>query len=103
MLAGDFNIKSKASEQLGALPNARNMEEFNQTIFNCGLVSVNFEGARFTWTNGTIWQRLDRVLMNREWAELYDVSKVLYLARGRSDHAPLLIKCDSGRQMTSAF
>ncbi|XP_071921766.1 uncharacterized protein [Coffea arabica] len=41
--------------------------------------------------------------MNRELAELYDVSKVLHLARGRSDHAPLLIKCGSGRQRASAF
>ena len=57
MLAGDFNSISAASERLrGAPPNARNMEDFNQTIFNCGLVSVDFEGTKFTWTNGTSWQ-----------------------------------------------
>ena len=57
MLAGDFSNISEASERLGeAPPNVRNMEEFNQMIFNCGLASVDFEGEQFTWTNGTMWQ-----------------------------------------------
>ena len=77
--------------------------DFNQTIFNCGLVTVEFEGPKFTWTNGTVWQYLDRVLVNRDWSEMYVVSKVLHLARGRSDHASLLIKCGEGRQGTPSF
>ncbi|XP_071914026.1 uncharacterized protein [Coffea arabica] len=105
MLAGDFNIIAEASERLvgGAPPNARNMEDFNQTLFNCGLTAVEFEGPKYTWTNGTVWQRLDRVVINQEWAEMYTVTRVLHLARGRSDHAPLVIKYGSGRQGRLAF
>ncbi|XP_027122245.1 uncharacterized protein [Coffea arabica] len=47
--------------------------------------------------------RLDRVVINQEWAEMCSVTRVLHLSRGRSDHAPLLIKCGSGRQGKSAF
>ena len=41
--------------------------------------------------------------MNRELAELYDVSKVLHRARGRSDHASLFIKCGFEGQRASPF
>ncbi|XP_071933198.1 uncharacterized protein [Coffea arabica] len=47
--------------------------------------------------------RLDRVVINQEWAEMCSVTRVLHLSRGRSDHTPLLIKCGSGRQGKSAF
>lgn len=58
-----------------------------------GLAPVDFDGQPYTWTNGSIWQRLDRVLTNSAWADLFDTTKVSHLVRGRSDHAPLLVKC----------
>ena len=79
------------------------MEEFNQAIFNSGLAPVDFEGSPFTWTNGTVWQRLKKVLANSAWTEQYAISKVLHLARGRSDHAPLLIKCGMAGRGSAAF
>lgn len=52
---GDFNIVSSADERLGgALVNPTNMEEFNLSMFHCGLSTVDFVGSRFTWTNGSI-------------------------------------------------
>ncbi|XP_071933804.1 uncharacterized protein [Coffea arabica] len=68
------------------------MEEFNEVMFNCALSNVDFDGAQFTWTNGTVWQRLDRALTNVAWNEVFGCSKVSHLSRGRSDHAPLLIQ-----------
>ena len=56
MVAGDFNVISKYSERSGrGISNARNIEEFNDTMFNCGLVEVDFDGSPFTWTNDTMW------------------------------------------------
>ncbi|XP_071928172.1 uncharacterized protein [Coffea arabica] len=104
MVAGDFNVISKAEERLGgAPPNLRNMEEFNDTVFNCRLSEVSFDGSAFTWTNGSLWQRLDRALANEAWGELFQTTKVFHLMRGRSDHAPLLIKCGSSMGRGSAF
>ncbi|XP_027093505.1 uncharacterized protein [Coffea arabica] len=102
--AGDFNVISAAEERVGGSPaNVRNMEEFNSSMFNCGLASVDFDGQPFTWTNGVVWQRLDRALTNAAWVEAYPINRVSHLARGRSDHSPLLIKCCSTTQTSSAF
>nr|XP_027101056.1 uncharacterized protein LOC113720378 [Coffea arabica] len=104
LLAGDFNVISSLEERVGGSPaNQRNMEEFNESIGICGLAEVPFDGAAFTWTNGRVWQRLDRALMNREWADGYDLSHVSHLARGRSDHAPLLICCRNGSPPKRSF
>lgn len=104
MAAGDFNVVSELEEREGGAPaNARNMEEFNASIFKCGLSALDFDGPRFTWTNGFVWQRLDRALVNGKWMEVYPVSRVAHLARGRSDHAPLLVKCRAASPVPASF
>ncbi|XP_027082415.1 uncharacterized protein [Coffea arabica] len=83
MVAGDFNVISKYSEQSGrTFSNEHNIEEFNDTMFNCGLVEVDFDGSPFTWTNGTMWQRLDRALVKETWSNMFGVTKVSHLVRG---------------------
>ncbi|XP_073057419.1 uncharacterized protein [Primulina eburnea] len=64
LVGGDFNVVRDSSECLGSsggrfLP----MEEFNHFILDSGLVDAGFEGSSFTWTNKTIWKRLDRVFV----------------------------------------
>lgn len=104
MVAGDFNVITIASEYSGgAPPNGRNMEEFSDAIFNCVLSSVSFDGQPFTWTNGRVWQRLDRALINSVWNDLFRVTKVSHLMHGRSDHAPLLIKCGAAEARSKSF
>ncbi|XP_071920627.1 uncharacterized protein [Coffea arabica] len=104
LLAGDFNVISSMEERAGGSPaNERNMEEFNDSIGNCGLTEVPFDGSVFTWTNGRVWQRLDRALMNQDWAGGYEFSHVSHLCRGRSDHAPLLISCQNGGSIKRPF
>ncbi|XP_071924898.1 uncharacterized protein [Coffea arabica] len=104
LAAGDFNVVSSMEEREGGAPaNGRNMEEFNESMFKCGLSALDFDGSKFTWTNGSIWQRLDRALVNGKWLEAYSASRVWHLARGRSDHAPLLIKCMSAGTVPASF
>nr|XP_027120329.1 uncharacterized protein LOC113737276 [Coffea arabica] len=104
LLAGDFNVISTSEERVGGSPaNARNMEEFNAAIGSCGLSEVPFDGGLFTWTNGRVWQRLDRAFLNQEWADGYEFSHVSHLARGRSDHAPVLINCQNGGHSKRSF
>ena len=84
--------KGREERSGGSPPNARDMEEFNETISHCGLSSLKFDGPTYTWTNGVLWQRLDRAMTNGEWGDLFGFSKISHLARGRSDHALLLLK-----------
>ncbi|XP_027177273.1 uncharacterized protein LOC113776338 [Coffea eugenioides] len=52
---GDFNVIASSDEREGGAPaNAHNMEEFNTSMFTCGLSALAFDGSRFTWTNGTL-------------------------------------------------
>ncbi|XP_071909698.1 uncharacterized protein [Coffea arabica] len=53
--------------------------------------------------NGTVWQRLDRALVNSLWAAVYTCTKVSHLPRGRSDHSPLVIKARVGFAAPSSF
>lgn len=87
----------------GSPANVRNMEEFNAVLFNCGLVTVDFDGQPYTWTNGTVWQRLDRVVVNNRFTHAYDTVQVSYLTRGRYDRATLLIRCNSSTARSSSF
>ncbi|XP_027171434.1 uncharacterized protein LOC113771000 [Coffea eugenioides] len=104
MVIGDFNVISTPDERIGGSPpNLRNMEEFNDSMFRCGLSAMDFDGSQFTWTNGSLWQRLDRALTNDRWLASYPVSKVSHLARGRSDHSPLLVKCGLGTASPFSF
>ena len=76
MVAGDFNVISNTTERSGgAPPNLCNMEEFNDTVFNCRLSDVDFDGSAYTWTNGLVWQRLDRSLVNETWLDLFQATK----------------------------
>ncbi|XP_071923231.1 uncharacterized protein [Coffea arabica] len=93
IVTGDFDMVLIAKERCeDSLVNVTNMEEVNSFMFTCGLSTVNFDGSLFTWTNGSIWQRLDRELVNSTWASAYALTKVFHLHRGRSDHSPLLIQ-----------
>ncbi|XP_071902212.1 uncharacterized protein [Coffea arabica] len=104
LITGDFNVISNINKRSGGgPPNDRNMEEFNEAITDCGLSEVAFDGPIFTWTNGRVWQRLDRALANEGWMEIFEITKVSHLVRGRSDHTPLLIKYGGSGGRSSAF
>jgi len=40
------------------------MKDFTDCIIHSGLYQFNFVGAFFTWTNKSMWPRIDRALHN---------------------------------------
>ena len=104
LLAGDFNIISFADERSGGSHvNMGAMGDFNLAIFNCSLGDVEFDGPPFTWTYGRVWQRLDRALMNQQWSSVFGITKASHMPRGRSNRAPLLIKCGNQSTFPTSF
>ncbi|XP_073022635.1 uncharacterized protein [Primulina eburnea] len=104
LVGGDFNVVRDASECLGSrggrlLP----MEEFNTFILDSGLIDAGFEGSSFTWTNKTIWKRLDRVLVSVDWGDHFSSIRVEHLARTVSDHCPLLVTAPVFARGPSSF
>ncbi|XP_071920617.1 uncharacterized protein [Coffea arabica] len=87
---GDYNVITCAEERIGgSSPNMRDLEEFNSALHRSGLFPVQFDGSAYTWTNGRMWQRLDRVVVNAAWLADVEMTRVAHLQRGRSDHFKL--------------
>lgn len=61
------------------------------------LIHVPIKGAFFTWSNKgshpfLTERRLDRVIVNQDWLDLYVGNIVCTLTKLRSDHFPLLFE-----------
>ncbi|XP_071906033.1 uncharacterized protein [Coffea arabica] len=101
---GDYNVVSCAEERVGGSSlNIRDLEEFNSAVTRSGLFPVQFDGSAFTWTNGRMWQRLDRAFVNGVWMSDVDLTRVAHLQRGRSDHCPLLVSGGGTTSRRSSF
>lgn len=85
IIGGDFNVILNEEEKLGGL-------EFEQTeaidfgffINNCELEELKFSGRKFTWWDSRvaedcIFKRLDKILVNQEFMNLFPASKVIIL------------------------
>ncbi|KZV43351.1 hypothetical protein F511_27254 [Dorcoceras hygrometricum] len=90
-MGGDFNTITdplEHSRQVVSRPGS--MYDFNELIVLAGLCDAGYVGSKFTWTNGTVWQRLDRILVSNNWGSFFNCLKVEHLNRFGSDHSPLL-------------
>ncbi|XP_058749040.1 uncharacterized protein LOC131622002 [Vicia villosa] len=94
---GDFNdISNNVDKQGGNLRLQAQLQWSRRAMEVCNLTEMNFEGYRFTWSNGrkdkeNIQCRLDRGLVNPIFLEMFPGSKVTHLPRFGSDHAAMRI------------
>ncbi|XP_019233788.1 PREDICTED: uncharacterized protein LOC109214330 [Nicotiana attenuata] len=108
-ITGDFNCIIDLSEKQGG--NLHRMSKsmpMIQFIMDCDLIDPGFSGSQFTWCNGwspnrRVWKRLDRVLVNQEWMNIYDSTNVNHLVRTCSDHSPLLTIAKNTSQPTIKY
>ncbi|KAK2422548.1 hypothetical protein QL285_033075 [Trifolium repens] len=97
LCVGDLNDMLSGEDKKGG--NSRTLSQLNlgrQTIEDCGLVDMGFEGYPFTWTNGregeeNIQCRLDRALATQSFMNRFSPTRVIHLPRYGSDHAALLV------------
>ena len=98
---GDLNDIISSNEKMGG--NTRNPNQLmlgRNTLDNCRLIDLGFEGHPFTWTNKreleeNIQCRLDRAVATEEFISRFSPIRVLHLPRYGSDHAPILIDLES--------
>ncbi|KAJ6414222.1 hypothetical protein OIU84_006950 [Salix udensis] len=103
VVGGDFNAVLNVNESKGGgNPNQGSMEEFGSCLLDCGLLDAGYEGNDFTWTNGKVMRRLDRIVFNPEWSDLFSLTRVKHLNRVGSDHCPLLLQCSQAVQSFSS-
>ncbi|XP_034229350.1 uncharacterized protein LOC117638326 [Prunus dulcis] len=99
LLMGDFNNICTSGKKIGGSAIAPAvLAEFNDFINLCEVISLSATGVPFTWCNGhkdasVIYERLDRVLVNPNWLNLYPNCVLQNLPIIRSDHGPISLSC----------
>ncbi|KAL0293097.1 UNVERIFIED_CONTAM: hypothetical protein Sradi_6956300 [Sesamum radiatum] len=97
LVLGDFNAVIDESEVCGkAADTSASMTEFSNCIRDTELVQLPFTGCPYTWHNcsdGTrsLWKRLDRMLANLAWLEVWPSSAYISALPSTSDHSPLIL------------
>ncbi|XP_070036476.1 uncharacterized protein [Nicotiana tomentosiformis] len=98
---GDFNIISNVAEKLGGRDfRVEESLDFISYLSDCEIHDGGYVGSGFTWTDNrdppnTIWKRLDILVYNAEWFDLFGGTSVTHMSRSCSDRSPLLIACGS--------
>ncbi|KAJ6365127.1 hypothetical protein OIU76_029990 [Salix suchowensis] len=97
MVLGDFNSLLNQDDKLnGNAVSVYESTDFNKCCLALGLYDLNYTGCHYTWTNSSVWSKLDRVLVNPFWSSLHRIAHVHFGNQGAfSDHSPVLIRLDS--------
>jgi hypothetical protein len=102
LCAGDFNEIVDISEKFGGAGRAAGqMNNFSETLAYCNLMDLGNRGHFFTWNNGQeggsfTQERLDRVVANSTWCEMFQVVDIANEVATSSDHTPFFITINGG-------
>jgi exonuclease III len=97
LIGGDFNILRFSSEKNKTFISNRFSDMFNWIINTYDLRDLPINGGRFTWSNNQCdptLEKLDRVLINAEWEEVFPLTNLKKNPREMSDHNPLILRSD---------
>ncbi|KAM3247774.1 hypothetical protein P3L10_009541 [Capsicum annuum] len=102
----DFNSIMAPGEKRGGVPHVLSESmDFISCMNKYGMKNLGFTENSFTWCNRRrkrkrISKRLDRVLINDAWADVFHLSKVDHHAKTGSDHS--LLTFEFGNTMQEA-
>lgn len=91
MVTDDLNEILNGSEHLGETKDLRPRCKFRDAVMNNGLEEIDFEGPCFTWTNGSMMERLDRAFANSSAFGYFNKLHVFNLDFGTFDHLPIFV------------
>ena len=96
MILRDFNsVLSSTDKHNGGAVSLYETSDFCDCCSDLGLHDVNFTGSHFSWTNGSVWSKLDRVLVNPSWPSLQRLTRVHFGNPGAfTDHSPAEVRLD---------
>uniref|UniRef100_A0A803PQY4 Reverse transcriptase domain-containing protein n=1 Tax=Cannabis sativa TaxID=3483 RepID=A0A803PQY4_CANSA len=95
VVLGDFNDIVEKGERIGKrahfTPTA-----FRECTIKCQLEDVKYGGSYFTWNNrqqgdDRIYSKIDRVMANPSWLNMYPIAEALFLQEGLFDHTPVIL------------
>ncbi|XP_033134016.1 uncharacterized protein LOC117127540 [Brassica rapa] len=96
---GDFNEILDPSEhsKIDQFSFPRGMRDFKECIDECSLFDLPYCGNSFTWSNGHVSKKLDRILTNSAWLQQFPESIGVFGVPGISDHSPCCVFLDQHR------
>lgn len=100
LVGGDFNIIRYAKEKNTLDGVHRHTLVFNSMIHFYELRELVMSGGIFTWSNNqdpAVLEKLDRILVTKDWEDFFPQACVNELSRKVSDHNPLVLttgKCE---------
>ena len=96
LVLGDFNsLLSSSDKHNGEAVSSYEVSDFSDCCFDIGLRDANYTGCHYSWSNGIVWSKLDRVLINPLWTSLHRSTHVHFDTPGAfSDHSPAAVRLD---------
>jgi len=96
-IIGDFNSIRRQEERKSVMSDydySREIKGFNEIIESSKLADIPLVGRKFTWfkPNGLVKSRIDRVLVSKEWLDLWPNSQQFVLRRSISNHCAVILK-----------
>ncbi|KAH9672602.1 putative ribonuclease H protein [Citrus sinensis] len=91
----DFNSWETSAEFEEPLVTSRNRSPLVANDCSVGAengMEVEFHGPRFTWSRGSLFKRLDRVICNSERASIFSDSTIFHLPKLSPDHRLILVR-----------
>lgn len=92
-IMGDFNTVFSEEEKVnGCETTTYELRDPLDFCLQCRLTELSYSGCKFTWTNGRVKTRLDRVLVNDVWLDSFTSSSAYFpVSRCTSDHSPGIV------------
>lgn len=94
LIGGDFNIIRFANEKNNDSGVHRHTHLFNSLINSYELREIVMTGGLYTWSNNQefpVLEKLDRILVSKEWEYIFPLAMVKKLSREVSDYNPLIL------------
>lgn len=94
---GDFNETMWQFEHFSRTPRGEpQMQDFRDVLQDCELHDLGFKGVPHTYDNKregwrNVKVRLDRVVADDKWRDIYSTAQVVHLVSPCSDHCPILL------------
>ncbi|XP_074306305.1 uncharacterized protein LOC141641547 [Silene latifolia] len=100
VVLGDFNNVKYSSERVGKPVKDAEMLPFQEVLDECELHDMKTTGAFFTWTNKhpsetRVFSRIDRVVVNTAWLDVWPDYFAHFAPEGSFDHCPCAISCEA--------
>ncbi|GFS42194.1 hypothetical protein Acr_00g0078440 [Actinidia rufa] len=89
----DFNVVLKGEEKTNGLPFTQyETSDFQDCCYKIGVEDLRSTGMYYTWSNNTVWSKLDRVMVNSKWLQEGIPALARFGLPGKySDHSPCIV------------